>query len=861
MRAVSARRAGSVIKDGQRAESSIAPCAPSEPSVTDVGEPALVRATSIEIIRGSVLAGRYQIEAVIGKGGSGIVLRAFDRVAQVAVAIKILKPDLAADPRWIERFSRELRLARQIQHPNVCRVFDIGQADGHWFITMELATAGTLRDQLADKTSARTLEEKLRDVTAVVSGLAAIHGAGIVHRDVKPDNFLRMDDGRVVLSDFGLATNPGEAPAVSILVGTPFYMAPEVVMGDVATPRSDVWAAAVVIHEILLGARPERSAATRAPLVKTPGDAPRVTKALLDVCKQSLRDEPADRPADGAALAEQVDAAVTSRRSSLKSKSRTRRRAIWAATIAATLSLAALVGKHLWQPAAAMSDFRSSQPKTLKISGEPSNWGLESKLLATFNGPIHCATLLPDRRHARIIWGSPRRAEDLDIATGVRVPDPLPSVTYAVDCPQLSPSGDQLLFTSLPIGGSPQIVRAAANGSDPVAVTTGSDPLWLPNGEEFVFEADPSHAGVFSLPTMRHTLVPESNDWEQKHLYKKAVSEAGDIVAVVYIDANLQRTLEMYSLPGLERVASFRVPMSVRGVRFVNDALLLKNADDVGSVLRLDWRTGDARRVGYLPGGVVDTVMHVSNDADVLLSQQQSSDVWIYDRDATPRQLTHDGQSYSAARAPNGDVLVSRKSSGSEFALFLYDRTGTSKQVTSGPSDASPSFSADGHAWVYSDYKRKAIVRCTSAGCVDVLRDGLLAAWPRESPDGALVAFVSQEGTPHLGVVDRDGQNKRDLGPTSVECPPVWTSADALWVFAGVGGHRQWSELDVSTGRKTGRSKPATGFSSDEQSCGVDSEAVDSPFYQSVRVRLNETWEARTSRPLIGSSNVSSQDN
>ncbi|HTA20488.1 MAG TPA: protein kinase, partial [Polyangia bacterium] len=106
--------------------------------MTDVGEPALVRATSIEIIRGSVLAGRYQIEAVIGKGGSGIVLRAFDRVAQVAVAIKILKPDLAADPRWIERFSRELRLARQIQHPNVCRVFDIGQADGHWFITMEL---------------------------------------------------------------------------------------------------------------------------------------------------------------------------------------------------------------------------------------------------------------------------------------------------------------------------------------------------------------------------------------------------------------------------------------------------------------------------------------------------------------------------------------------------------------------------------------------------------------------------------------------------------------------------------------------------------------------------------------------------
>jgi serine/threonine-protein kinase len=227
--------------------------------VTDVGEPALVRASALEIARGAVLAGRYQVEAVIGRGGSGIVLRAFDRVAQVPVAVKILKPDLAADPRWIERFSRELRLARQIQHPNVCRVFDIGQADGHWFITMELAAAGTLRDELGDKAQHRTLEARISDVRAVVAGLAAIHEAGIVHRDVKPDNFLRMQDGRLVLSDFGLATNPGEAPTVSIMVGTPFYMAPEVVMGELATQESDIWAAGVVIHEILLGARPART--------------------------------------------------------------------------------------------------------------------------------------------------------------------------------------------------------------------------------------------------------------------------------------------------------------------------------------------------------------------------------------------------------------------------------------------------------------------------------------------------------------------------------------------------------------------------------------------------------------------------
>src|SRR3954463_14163601 len=111
----------------------------SEMSITALGEPSLVRASSTEIARGEVLDGRYQIEAVIGKGGSGIVLRAFDRVAQALVAVKILNPEFAKDPRWVERFSRELRLGRQIQHPHVCRVFDLGEADGHWFLTMELA--------------------------------------------------------------------------------------------------------------------------------------------------------------------------------------------------------------------------------------------------------------------------------------------------------------------------------------------------------------------------------------------------------------------------------------------------------------------------------------------------------------------------------------------------------------------------------------------------------------------------------------------------------------------------------------------------------------------------------------------------
>ena len=226
-------------------------------SVTDVGSHAGLTAVLANVDRGEVLAGRYQIETLIGTGGSGKVFRAYDRITRSLVALKILKPEFAADPVWVDRFSRELRLGRQLVHPNVCRVFDIGEADGHRFLTMELATGGSIRSQLGKVRSKagptgetagepRSLAERLDDARAIVEGLAAIHGIGIVHRDIKPDNILRMEDGRLIITDFGLATDAGNQ-GNTIMVGTPAYMAPEVVMGDPATLRSDVWGLGVVL--------------------------------------------------------------------------------------------------------------------------------------------------------------------------------------------------------------------------------------------------------------------------------------------------------------------------------------------------------------------------------------------------------------------------------------------------------------------------------------------------------------------------------------------------------------------------------------------------------------------------------------
>src|SRR3954453_17041769 len=133
-----------------------------DPSVTAVAdEPAVTRERAPEVKPGDLLDGRYQIEAVLGKGGSGVVLRAYDRVSATVVAVKVLKPGLTHDPRWEKRFQRELRLGRPIQHPNVCRIFDIGDADGYRFLTMEFATGGTLRDLIKKNQPLRPLAERL----------------------------------------------------------------------------------------------------------------------------------------------------------------------------------------------------------------------------------------------------------------------------------------------------------------------------------------------------------------------------------------------------------------------------------------------------------------------------------------------------------------------------------------------------------------------------------------------------------------------------------------------------------------------------------------------------------------------------
>jgi serine/threonine-protein kinase len=203
---------------------------------------------------GQVLGGRYEILGLVGVGGMGSVYRARDRELDETVALKVLRRELVDKPGMLERFRREAKLARRVTHRNVARVFDIGEHQGEKFLTMELVDGESLGALMS------RVGRAVEITTAICAGLASAHAAGVVHRDLKPDNVLIARDGRVVLTDFGIARafadEGGAVNTLGILLGTPAYMAPEQVEGHQDIDgRADIYALGALLYELFTGER------------------------------------------------------------------------------------------------------------------------------------------------------------------------------------------------------------------------------------------------------------------------------------------------------------------------------------------------------------------------------------------------------------------------------------------------------------------------------------------------------------------------------------------------------------------------------------------------------------------------------
>ena len=204
---------------------------------------------------GKQIGGRYQIEQVVARGGMATVYLALDVRLERKVALKIIHPHLASDSSFRDKFIREARIAAKLSHPNLVNVFDQGEDGDLAFMAMEYVSGITLRDALKDF-GALDGKRALELFEPMLSGLAAAHRAGILHRDLKPENVLLADDGRIKLGDFGLARDIDNHTSTGSLVGTVAYLSPELVMRGTADARSDVYAAGIMLFEMLAGRQP-----------------------------------------------------------------------------------------------------------------------------------------------------------------------------------------------------------------------------------------------------------------------------------------------------------------------------------------------------------------------------------------------------------------------------------------------------------------------------------------------------------------------------------------------------------------------------------------------------------------------------
>src|SRR5688572_13359925 len=200
---------------------------------------------------GALLDGRYRIIGLLGKGGMGEVYRADDLRLGQPVALKFLPDGLRDEPVRLAQFHNEVRTARQVSHPNVCRVYDIGEVEGVPYISMEYVDGENLATSL--RRIGRFPEDKATDIARqLCAGLAAAHSNGVLHRDLKPANVMLDGAGKVRLMDFGLAT---VGTVEDVKAGTPAYMAPEQLLGREVTIRSDIFALGLVLYELFTGRR------------------------------------------------------------------------------------------------------------------------------------------------------------------------------------------------------------------------------------------------------------------------------------------------------------------------------------------------------------------------------------------------------------------------------------------------------------------------------------------------------------------------------------------------------------------------------------------------------------------------------
>ena len=211
------------------------------------------------IIKGQKINGRYEVKKLIGEGGMANVYLGYDTILERDVAIKVLRGDLSDDEKFVRRFKREAQSASLLSHPNIVQIYDVGEEDGNFYIVMEYIKGETLK-QLIKKRGKLSIPEVIDITSQLTDGLASAHDSYIIHRDIKPQNIMILEDGMVKITDFGIAMalNASDLTQTNSVMGSVHYLPPEQAAGKGSTIKSDIYSIGILMYEMLVGTMPFR---------------------------------------------------------------------------------------------------------------------------------------------------------------------------------------------------------------------------------------------------------------------------------------------------------------------------------------------------------------------------------------------------------------------------------------------------------------------------------------------------------------------------------------------------------------------------------------------------------------------------
>ncbi len=733
----------------------------------------------------------YEITEKLGEGGMGVVYKALDTKLKRPVALKFLRADVVEDAEAKERFLREAQAAAALDHPNICTVYEIDEAEGQTFLAMAFIAGRTIKDKISDRPL--KLDEVIDIASQTAEGLKAAHSRGVVHRDIKPANLMLTEEGQVKIMDFGLAqlAEQSRLTKTATILGTPAYMSPEQTRRKPTDRRTDVWSLGVVIYEMVTGRLPFAGERQEAVLYAIGNEDPEPITALraglpieLDfIVGKALAKDAADRyqhveemivdlralerrTESGGASAKPSGGPVTAASWEMPARSR-RRRLAWAG--AAAVLVLTIAGAALW-------NFLPTTEAPL----EP----MRPVPLTSYPGYEGAASFSPDGNQVAFPWTG-GNTDNFDVYVKVVGPGPPLRLTTHPDLDASaawSPDGRSIaflrgrpeagekmgLYLISPLGGTE---RKLGETRAPLTYRLGACLAWSPDSRWLAVcdwaEDSPGRLSVFLLSVdsgerRRLTWPPEDSRIGD---VLPAFSPDGRMFAFSRYSSGLKADLYLLDLDedlnpqGEPRRRTFMEQLSGATPQSF---------------------TSDGRDIVFMAGSMANASLW-----RVPVSGTASPERLPFGKSGSWPQLSRQGNRL-AYTVPNLNTNIYR------LNLPVADGvTGAAvKLIASSRWDLAPRYSPDGNRIAFTSFRSGAseIWTCDSDGSnpAQLTSLGALATYPRWAPDGKSIGFNSDaEGQFHAYVVDAEGGAPRRLtSDRSYGSGPSW-SRDGEWIYFG----------------------------------------------------------------------------